>query len=284
MNAGNTTPRGKEESKGGKSLTKGGRSLMAEMIGAVKAIYQWAWSRDDQPQVIHFIEASVSLIAPVVVLWAAIDTYVVFFDSFHRSLVVVLVLLPPFLFMFACHLLKTVGKENAPLLAFSVLLFASGAVFTSNELFKHTEEKTIPCFVDCFESGMDCVLEPNCNQPGDPDRRNPPWGDFLLAFSAFCVLVEEFNLFIFYSDMNRRIRETERLKSDAAREHAGLIGLTENAQKKHEELIRLHADASTLYRNMSRQSREWNESRQAMLLKACGVGGIIVLAFTSMCG
>lgn len=284
MNAGNTTPRGKEDSKGGKSLMEGWRSLAAEMIGAVTAIYQRAWSRDDQPPVIHFIEASVSLIAPVVVLWAAIDTHVVFSDSFHRSLVVVLVLLPPFLFMFACHLLKTFDKENAPLLAFSVLLFASGAVFTSNELFQHTEEKTIPCIVDCVESGMDCVLEPNCNQPGDPERRNPPWGDFLLAFSAFCVLVEEFNLFGLYLKINRRVKETERLKSDAAREHADLIRRTEDAQKKHEELTRLHKNASTLYRNMSRQSREWNESRQAVVLKACGVGGIIVLAFTSMCG
>ncbi len=260
MNAGNTTPRGKEDSKGGKSLMEDWRSLAAKMIDAVTAIYQRAWSRDDQPPVIHFIEASVSLIAPVVVLWAAIDTYDTyrdFSDPFHRSLVVVLVLLPPFLFMFACHLLKTFDKENAPLLAFSVLLFASGAVFTSNELFQ---------------------------QPGDPDRRNPPWGDFLLAFSAFCVLVEEFNLFGLYLKINRKVKETERLKSDADRKHADLIRLTEDAQKKYKELTRLHVDANTLYTNMSRQSREWNESRQAVLLKACGVGGIIVLAFTSMCG
>ena len=117
----------------------------------------------------------------------------------------------------------------------------------------------------------------------EADRRNPPWGDFLLAFSAFCVIVEEFSLFGIYQVMNRRVKETERLKSDATRNYAGLIELTENAQNKHKELTRLHEQANTLYRNMSRQSREWNESRQAVLLQACGVVGIIVLALTSMC-
>lgn len=264
--------------------SKGVKRLTAETIGAVKSIYQSAWSRDgDGQRGVHFIEKVVSVIAPLAVLWAAIDTYVVFSDSFHISLDVALVILPSSLFAFACYILKKYDKTHAPLLAFSVLLFASGAVFTSNELFRHTDESTIPCFTTCTDTGVNCILDPpECPEPDN--RRNPPWGDFLLAFSAFCVMIEEFSLFGIYQVMNRRVQETERLKSDAARKYAGLIELTDKAQKKHEELIRLHENADTLYRNMSQQSREWNESRQAVLLKACGVVGIIVLAFTSMCG
>ena len=98
------------------------------------------------------------------------------------------------------------------------------------------------------------------------------------------MMVEEFSLVGFNDRMNKKVERIKQLKNTAT-ENAEILGaLTNSAQKKHEELTRLHENANTLYRNMSRQSREWNESRQAVLLKACGVVAIIVLAFTSMCG
>lgn len=256
MNPETTTPRGKEDSKGVKDTA-------IEIFNAVKTTYQSAWSRDtDEQKWIHSIEKAVSLIAPAAVLWSAIDTCKTFSDDdrFNEYFYVCLVLLPAILFVFACHILKKYDKDKAPLLAFSVLLFVSGAVFTSNELIDHV------------------------NQSNGNSGNNPPWGDLLLAFSAFCVLVEEFCLVGFNDKMNEKIKRIKQLENTAT-ENAKIVGdLTSTAQEKHEELTRLHENANTLYRNMSRQSREWNESRQAVLLKACGVVAIIVLAFTSMCG
>ena len=63
--------------------------------------------------------------------------------------------------------------------------------------------------------------------------------------------------------------------------------LTEDVQKKHEALTHLYENANTLYCNRSRQSGAGSESRQTVLLKACGLVGLIVLAFMlmmSMCG
>ena len=287
--AGNTTPSGKDDSRGVKSLT-------AAMFGGVKAIYKSAWSRDSPAEkVIHvFIDAAVSVIAPVAVVWSAIDTRMTFSASFHPLFYLLLVLLPSGLFVFACYVLTKHAKDHAPLLAFSVLLFSSGAVFTSHELLGHSQDRTIPCFRDCSEAGKDwtdCVSAP-LPKCGEPDRAgNPPWGDFLLAFSAFCVMVEEFSLFGFYTGINRRVKETQDqvesanrsraeqivLMKDAVRDHKELMALKRSAKKEHDELVELH-------RSMSAQSKEWHQSRQAVLLKACGVVAIIVLAFASMCG
>ena len=55
------------------------------------------------------------------------------------------------------------------------------------------------------------------------------------------------------------------------------MALKRSAKKEHDELVELH-------RSMSEQSEKWHQSRQAVLLKACGVVAIIVLAFASMCG
>ena len=63
-----------------------------------------------------------------------------------------------------------------------------------------------------------------------------------------------------------------------AESHGELIKLTKDTVETS-----LNEQANTLYRNMARQADEWNESRRAVLLKACGLVAIIVLAFTAMC-
>lgn len=300
--AGNTPPSGKDDSKDVKSLA-------AEMFGGVKAIYKSAWTRDPSVEkVIHVvIDAAISVIAPVAVVWSAIDTRVTYSTSFHPFVYLFLVPLPFVLFVFACYFLTKHAKDHAPLLAFSVLLFFPGAVFTSHELLDHSQKRTIPYFSDCAPVGrgwmdwMGCISDPpgppasarECGECNERDPAgNPPWGDFLLAFSAFCVMVEEFRLFgIYYMVIDRRIKETKSaveaatrsrvkqiaLMKDTAREYAELLELKRSAKKEHDELVELH-------RNMSKQSEEWHQSRQAVLLKACGVVAIIVLAFMSMCG
>ena len=320
MNAGNTPPSGKDDSSlvenkakasaaagntpppSGKDDSRAVKSLTAAMFGGVKAIYKSAWTRDPSVEkVIHVvIDAAISVIAPVAVVWSAIDTRVTYSVLFHPFVYVFLVPLPFVLFVFACYFLTKHAKDHAPLLAFSVLLFFPGAVFTAHELLEHSHNYTIPHFQDCAAAGkwMDCVSDPPVplRECGECDERdpagNPPWGDFLLAFSAFCVMVEEFRLFgIYYKVVDRRIKETKRaveaatrsrekqivLMEAAARDHAELIELKRSAKKEHDELVELH-------RSMSDQSKEWHQSRQAVLFKACGVVAIIVLAFTSMCG
>ena len=321
MNTGNTPPSGKDDSSlvenkanasaaagntppSGKDDSKGVKSLVARMVGGVKAIYKSAWTRDPSDEkVIHVvIDAAVSVIAPVAVVWSAIDTRVTYSASFHLSFYLFLVFLPTGLFVFACYVLTKHAKDHAPLLAFSVLLFSSGAVFTSHELLGHTDNRTIPYFHDCAVAGkdwMDCVSDPppvprprKCGKCEERDPAgNPPWGDFLLAFSAFCVMVEEFSLFGIYTGIARRVKDTKRavdaanqsraeqieLMKNAAREYAELLELKRSAKREHDELAELHS-------SMLDQSKEWHESRQAVLLKACSVVAIIVLAFTLRCG
>ena len=269
------------------------KNLMAEMIDAVKAIYQSAWSKaPEEEKVIHVvIDAAVSLLAPVAIVWAAIDTYISFSGRFPDFFYVMLVVPPSILFVLACYVLKKHAKEHAPLLAFAVLLFSSGAVFTSNELIEHTNTDTIPAFKKIIQAPAVPAVPATPTTPATPatpatpgGSSNPPWGDFLLAFSALCVMIEEFSLFGIYDAISRRVKETEKLRNQATQSHAELVGLTVSAEKEYKKLTALHEKSKTLYDNMSQQSREWNESRQAVLLKACGVVGIIVLVFTSMCG
>ena len=228
------------------------------------------------------IEAGVSLTAPLVFIFSVYDARNSSY-SLDLSLYWTLVLGPPILFVLACHTLKKYAKD-APLLAFSVLLFSSGAVFTFHELFV----------------GLGIVLRPR-------NAINPPWGDFLLAFSAFCVMVEEFSLLRVYDVMNHELNElkkdaTEKYKDlnkltesageltesarnkheEMTRLHEKVNTLTEDVQKKHEALTHLYENANTLYCNRSRQSGAGSESRQTVLLKACGLVGLIVLAFMSM--
>ena len=270
------------------------KSLMVEMIEAVKVIYQSAWSKTpDEEKVIHVvIDATVSLLAPAAVVWAAIDTYISFSGEFPAFFYVMLVAPPSFLFMLACQVLKKRAMDHAPLLAFAVLLFSSGAVFTANEIIKHTNTDTIPAFKKLFKTPAPPTAPAPAASDGACDSDacdsdgsdNPPWGDFLLAFSAFCVMVEEFSLFGIYQTVHKRVEQVKKLKIAAAQNAATLSDLTQSAKEKHEELTNLYKDAETLYSNIERQSRDWNESRQAVLLKACGVVAIIVLALTSMCG
>ena len=300
----NTPPSGKDDSNGVKSLA-------AKMFDGVKAIYKAAWTRDRSTEnVLHvFIDIAVSVIAPVAVVWSAIDTRVTYFASFSPFFYLFLVFLPFIGFVFACYVLTKQEKDIAPLLAFSVLLFLSGALFTAYELIGHTNKRTIPCFHECTvveKNWLDCVsAPPECDER---DRGgNPPWGDFFLAFSAFCVIVEEFSpLGIYYNVIiKRKVKEAKsvmdaasqdraeqrkmmdaasrsraeqiELMKDAAREHAELLELKKSAKKEHDELAELH-------RSMSEQSKKWHESRQAVLFKACSVVAIIVLAFTLRCG
>lgn len=179
---------------------------------------------------------------------------------------------PPIFFVASCYTLMKYEK-NAPLLAFSVLLFSSGAVVTLNELYGAFDFSAFPEIVP--------------RRPDD-DEFNLPWGDFLLGFSAFCVIVEEFSLLSIY---DLAIENLTRLTDDARTKHQELVGLHEHAktlkeraQKKHDELVRLCEKANTLYRDMSRQSEERQESLRAVWLKVLGVVIVIVLAFTSMCG
>lgn len=212
MNAEITTPRGKGDPKG--------VNLPVGILGSVKAIYESAWSsgRDDinrKRMIYVVIEAGVSLTAPLVFIFSVYDARNSSY-SLDLSLYWTLVLGPPILFVLACHTLKKYAKD-APLLAFSVLLFSSGAVFTFHELFV----------------GLGIVLRPR-------NAINPPWGDFLLAFSAFCVMVEEFSLLRVYDVMNHELNE---LKKDATEKYKDLNKLTESAgeltesaQNKHEEM------------------------------------------------
>lgn len=263
--------------------------LTIEALGSVKTIYRSAWSMTPgKEKIIHvFLDAAVSVIAPAAVVWAALDTHISFPGRYPIYFKLILAVVPPVLFVLACHFLKKkyAQEDHAPLLAFAVLLFSAGAVFTAQELAEHTGQHTIPCIRECVnEEGLtNCVLEPRgCKQPDQLD--NPPWGDFLLAFSAFCVMIEEFVLFRKYDDVSRRVKQAEKLTEKATESRNKLIELTKDTAEKYRELTELNKQANTLYRNMARQAEEWNESRRAVLLKACGLVAIIVLAFTAMCG
>ena len=259
------------------------RRLTVEALGSVKAIYRSAWSMTPgEEKVIHvFLDAAVSVIAPVAIVWAAIDTRISYYDRFPVSLNVMLLVVPPIALVLACYVLKKYAKD-APILAFSALLFSSGAVFTFNELVDHTLEGTVPCIKECFEESVKCVFSPpGCELPERP--RNPPWGDFLLAFSAFCVMIEEFSLFGIYRALSRQVNEVKDMTRNATDSHSKLMKLTKDTAEKYRELTRLNEQANTLYSNMARQADEWNESRRVVLLKACGLVAIIMLAFTTMC-
>lgn len=263
--------------------------LIVEALGSVKTIYRSAWSMTPREEnAVHvFLDATVSVIAPVAIVWAALDTHIIY-SKFPDFLNVMLVVVPPVLFVPACYALKKHAKD-APLLAFAVLLFSSGALFTVNELVEHTRKDTVRCVKECIDTKKaDCILGP----PGCiPERsRNPPWGDFLLAFSAFCVMIEEFSLYGVYRALSRRVEkvrglaeEAQGLTEDATKSHNKLIELTKNTAEKYRELTELNEQANKLYSNMTRQAEEWNESRRAVLLKACGLVAIIVLAFTAVC-
>lgn len=264
MNTTTKTPNGKDDPERREEKKSIG------IFGAVWAVYRSAWTRkgkegiEEKKQVYVVISASVSLVAPFALVFAVLLDASGSAYSLLNSFRLLFLLVPSIFFVVSCHTLMKY-KKDAPLLAFSVFMFTSGVVFTVNEIFN----------------------------PTDPE--NSPWGDFFLAFSAFCVMIEEFSLLSIY----------EVAIEDATEHYKALIKLTTNAQKEYDDLANLHNNTKTLktdaqrelrdltslrenaeklYANMKQQPHEWYEPRQTVLLKALGVSVVIALAFMSMCG
>lgn len=173
------------------------------------------------------------------------------------------------------------------MLAFAMWLFPMGLAFTFAELYDELGRRIGP-----LESGS-----------SGRSRFNSPWGDALLAFSAFCMLAEEFSLFDLYNKMKRElgsaretVQEIFRLRKSARKELSKIVGLSRDMKKTVNDL---HLDTKEeiyqieeLREQTKRYSTEIKKMRDKMkkernlvlvTLKWCGVIGGIVLALYVLC-
>ena len=139
--------------------------------------------------------------------------------------------------------LKRNRHKGRRCLRFAVLLFSTGAAFTLVEI------------LDYF-SGPIGVVNPNRECAANPDpvtcpKRldfDSPWGDFLLGFSALCMLAEEFSLFNTYNAVRKEVMAARGQLKQAEQEKRKISGLGQLAQEKYKKVEKSCESAKIKYR------------------------------------
>ena len=268
---------------------------------SVMQIYREAWKKEDhETSRQRRRDVVVSIATPSVALSAMIDTFWMYWREGDTRLfpVVFFILLGAVLsfriFVHACHILtekkETEKKEVEPkedeknqslrsvtMLAFATWLFPMGLAFTLAETYDELYMHIGPL-----------ELDPSTGRIGSGEFSSP-WGDALLAFSAFCMLAEEFSLFKLYDGVRRKVGEAKMeletilsLSDDAKNELNKIVDLhndTEENLKKVEELHKRTKVYSTEIQKMHTKMRK-ERNLALVILKWCSVvGGIVLLLY-----
>ena len=264
-------------------------------MSAVMQLYREAWRQDErETSRQRQRDVVVSILAPSAALWAMAHTFWMYWKEGdpHLHLVGFLILLGGVLsfriFAYACRILikkeaelekdeKSQPVRNVTMLAFATWLFPMGLFFTIAEMYDDLWMPIGPLEFDC------------CTRKIGRSEFSSPWGDALLAFSAFCMLAEEFSLVDLYDDVKRKFGEAKEKFGEAEEEVKAIVSLGDDAKEKLNEIVDIRNDTKTLQRETRRYStsiREmFIEMRRArnpffVFLKWCSVvGGIILLLY-----
>ena len=200
-------------------------------------LYREAWKKKPKRQ--RMLDIGVSIAAPLALLWATVHTLRMYWKNQEPDWIVFLILAVVMvsfgLFAYVCRFLlestapeenkkdpavasvTTHGsrilltekesapeenKENQPsrnvtMLGFATWLFLMGLALTLAEMYDHLRPHIGPLNPDLSRSEFDS-----------------PWGDALLAFSAFCMLAEEFSLLNLYDYVQRKLDEAQNMSDD----------------------------------------------------------------------
>lgn len=264
-------------------------------------LYREAWKKDEHktPRQ-RQRDVVVSILAPLAVLYAMVHTFWMYWKEGDTRLhpIVFFILLGGVLsyriFVHACRILinKEIAHEedeknqpvrNVTMLAFAAWLFPMGLFFTIAEMYDDLWMPIGPLELDQRTGRI---------RSGE---FSSPWGDALLAFSAFCMLVEEFSLVHLYDDVKQKFGEAKRefqtilsLSDNARNELDKIINLrddTEEESKQVEELHKKTKECSTKIEDMYVKTRKMYtdmkvkkaRNRFLVVLKWCSVAGGIVL-------
>lgn len=297
---------------------------------SVMQIYREAWKKDEyETRRQRRRDVAVSIAAPSVALWAMAHTLWMYLrlplDPL-LDLVVFLILLGAILsfgiFAYACRILtekedefkfaarvltrfkdeseedeKNQPPRNVAMLAFAAWLFPMGLAFTLAEMYDGLWMRIGPLESD-----------------GSRGEFSSPWGDALLAFSAFCMLAEEFGLISLYDDVKQKLGDAKKefkrmlsLRDDAEREVDNIVGLYRGAKRERADLRRdavretaglrykatrelvqieeLHKKTKGYFTEIKKMRAKMRKGRSLALvtLKWCGVVGGIVLVLYFFC-
>lgn len=263
---------------------------------SVSKLYRNAWrleSHETQGQ--RLLDVWISIAAPSVALWATVNACLMYWNEEDRLLAVSLILLGAMLslviFVFACHILmrpprnlaanaaNAESAENQPrksvMLAFAAWLFHMGLAFTLAETYDHFWGP----------------IGPLKNLAGVRGEFDSPWGDVLLAFSAFCMLVEEFSLFNLYGAVEKDLGAARkqyleaRRSSKAAEENAEKIYiLYGDAEKDRKKINRICDQTKRYFEDVESMRRKMRKEQRPIrvFLKQCFVSFMVGVAIWTL--
>ena len=255
------------------------------VMQSVMQFYRNAWRLEEhETPGQRLLDVLVSIAAPSVALWATVDACGMYWNvkDPYRFLAVLLILMGAMLslviFVFACRILtrprssamlafattlrlrrRVSGQGSVPpvpprssaMLAFAAWLFPMGLAFTVAETYDDVLG----------------AIGPNGSE------FDSPWGDVLLAFSAFCMLVEEFSLFNLYDDVEKKIGAARKQYFQVRRNH---IVAEEKARKVsilYDQTKRYFEDVESMRRKLRKERRPIR-----VFLKQCFVSFMVGVA------
>lgn len=245
---------------------------------SVMRLYREAWRQEDGETLRQRRrDVVVSILTPLAVLCAMAHTFWMYWEKGDMRLrpVVFFILLGGVLsyriFVHACRILmekKAALKEdekNQPLrsvtmLAFATWLFPMGLFFTIAETYDHLLWPIGPLELEPLTGGI---------RGGE---FSSPWGDALLAFSAFCLLAEEYSLVNLYGNVKKEFETILSLSSGAKKELNKIVALRDDTAKLQKQT----REFSTQIREMHIEMRK-KRSPFLVFLKRCSVVGSIIL-------
>ena len=228
---------------------------------SVIQLYRRAWKKDGEKRTTRqrMLDIGVSFAVPLAVLWATVHTLRMYWNQepdWAVLLILAGVMVPFWIFVRVCRFLlaepeenkKNQPSRNITMLAFAAWSFCMGFVFTLAEIYDHL----------CTHIGP---LNSNLSR----SEFNSPWGDTLLAFSAFCMLLEEFSLLDLYDHVKRQIfgvlnmYDQVKLKVDEAR------NLSDDVKMTMDEISSFHSEAEKLYKQTEHYSAEVKDMHATMM-------------------
>lgn len=174
----------------------------------------------------------VSIVAPLAVLGATAHTLYIYRNDEQSKLAVSLILmvvmvsLGLFVYVRSFSSEKSTRKgdkdnqpsRNTTMLAFATGLFTMGLAFTIAEMCDHLWMRIGP------------------SSSGSRPEFDSPWGDVLLAFSAFCMLAEEFSLLNLYDKVKRTLDEAKDSSIKAIKKASEIDNLYLGAKESSEKI------------------------------------------------
>lgn len=165
----------------------------------------------------------------------------------------------------------SVPPRNSAMLAFATWLFPMGLAFTLAETYDVFWGPIGP-----LKEVVGCPVTPGIDSVRC--KFNSPWGDVLLAFSAFCMLVEEFSLLNLYDDVEKKLSAARKQYSQAQRRHGvaeedarKIHSLCGDAEKDRKKINRIFDQTKRYFEDVESMRRKLRKERRPIrvFLKQC---------------